>query len=536
MNISLIGYRGVGKTTLGKRISTHLGMKFIDSDLYIESNFGKIKEIFQEKGEKEFRKIEKKVLKDILDSSDNSVVSHGGGIILDKKNIFRIKSCSKVFFLNLTTETILERIKNDTENNRPTLTEMPLEEEVLFTLKKRIPFYRQCADAIVDLYDSSVDSNVQILLKAHSDLEDVFKLRTIRYNSKQLNSYNILIQRGLFHSIANDLDIGNRYLIITDSTVCKLYAEDLKHSFIKNGKECSVISFPAGEKNKNLSTFSSLHEKIGMSLDRKSCIIALGGGVTGDIAGFVSSTYMRGIPFVQIPTSLLAMVDSSIGGKLGVNSQRGKNSIGLFNNPSKVFIDPLLLSTLPEIYLRDGLAEAIKHALISDETYFAYIVENKDKFFSLNSTALIKLIHDSIKIKTSIVEKDEKESGYRQILNFGHTIGHALQETNEYGNISHGYAITIGSVVASFISLSRGLIDKSVFKTIKETYTQLGLPSSLQELKLKVDPEKVYSFIKYDKKNVSDRTNFILLKGIGQAIIKDDVTYQEVMEGLNHVS
>ncbi|MFX1536668.1 MAG: 3-dehydroquinate synthase family protein, partial [Promethearchaeota archaeon] len=203
--------------------------------------------------------------------------------------------------------------------------------------------------------------------------------RSICFRSKSLSSYNIIIQRGVFQHISKNLNIGNRYLIITDSNLRELYADDLKRSLEKEGKECSVISFPAGEENKTLKTFSDLHEKINLSLDRKSCIIALGGGVCGDMAGFVASTYMRGIPFVQIPTSLIAMVDSSIGGKLGINTSKGKNCVGVFNNPRKVYIDPLMLKTLPEIELKNGLAEVLKHAIIKNQAYFKFIVNNVDQ-------------------------------------------------------------------------------------------------------------------------------------------------------------
>ncbi|MHA1975867.1 MAG: 3-dehydroquinate synthase [Candidatus Hodarchaeales archaeon] len=536
VNISLIGYRGVGKSTLGKKMSKHLRMNFIDTDTYIESTVGNISEFFKIRGEMEFRKIESTALKEIFEKNDDTVISHGGGIILDRKNIFLIKSFSKVLFLNLDKETIIKRILNDTNIDRPPLTEMPLEDEIAVTIKERMPLYSQCADKIVDLDDSTEERNLQALIRAYSGLRDVFEIKTIQCNSKQLTPYEILIQRGMHHQIAKNLNNGNKYLIITDSMVRKLYGEHLKQSLKEEGKKCSIISFPTGEKNKNLDTFASIHKEIDLSLDRKSCIIALGGGVTGDMAGFVASTYMRGIPFIQVPTSLLAMVDSSIGGKLGVNTNKGKNCIGVFNNPSRVLIDPLFLSTLPKTFLKDGLAEAIKHALISSEVYLDFIVKNKDRIFSLDSEVLTRLIYESIRIKTSIVEEDEKERNSRYILNFGHTIGHALEAIGEYRNISHGNAVAVGSVVASYISLSRKLIDKPTFDSIKNSFSLIGLPLSLQKVKIKIDPEEVYTYLKHDKKTISGRIKFVLLKGIGKPLIKDDISYQEVVEALNHVS
>ncbi|MFX1252309.1 MAG: 3-dehydroquinate synthase [Promethearchaeota archaeon] len=358
----------------------------------------------------------------------------------------------------------------------------------------------------------------------------------IDFKSKSLSSYSITIQRGIFQHISKILNIGNQYLIITDSNLKELYGDVLKRSLEKEGKKCSVISFPAGEENKSLKTFSDLHEKINLSLDRKSCIIALGGGVCGDMAGFVASTYMRGVQFVQIPTSLIAMVDSSIGGKLGVNTSKGKNCVGVFNNPQKVYIDPLLLRTLPEIEIKNGLAEVLKHAIIKNQAYFKFIVRNADQIRSLDAEVITRLLYDSIKIKLSFVRKDEKDADKRQILNFGHTIGHALEEVLGYGNISHGFAISIGMVAASNISLSRGLIGLDKFSSIRSALSLFGLPVSLKELNLRVGLEKIYRCIKYDKKTISGKTHFILLKGIGKPVISNDITYPEIMEAIRYVS
>lgn len=536
MNISLIGYRGVGKTSLGKKLSTSLGMNFVDVDSCIESKIGNIKDFFSQKGEDEFRKIEASVLKEILKKNSNSVISHGGGVILDNKNIFQIKLHSKVVFLNLDNETILKRINNDTLNERPALTNMPLTEEVASTLKHRLPLYNKCADAVVNLQDSTSEENLSKLLQITTHLKAGHKRKVIDFDSIKLESYKILIQRGIFTAIAKDLDVGNKYLIIADDNISNLYAHDLKQLFENESKECSIINFPAGEKHKSLNTFNLIHEQIDLSLDRQSCIIALGGGVTGDLAGFIASTYMRGISYVQVPTSLLSMVDSSIGGKLGVNTKRGKNSVGVFNNPSRVYIDPLLLVTLPNTYLKDGLVEAIKHGLISNRNYFNFIKDNKENILSMNTDTLTNLIYESIKIKSDIVKKDEKENDIRRVLNFGHTIGHTLEEVCGYGKVSHGYGVAIGSIAASFISLSRGLIDKKIFQDIEEIYSLFNIPTSLQDIQLHVEPQKILDFLIHDKKNVSGKITFVLLKDIGKPLIVDNISKQEVIEAINHVS
>ena len=382
----------------------------------------------------------------------------------------------------------------------------------------------------------NMNSLKDINMEMDKETPFVERPRSICFRSKILSSYSITIQRGIFQHISKNLNIGNRYLIITDSNLRELYADVLKRSLEKEGKKCSVISFLAGEENKTLKTFSDLHEKINLSLDRKSCIIALGGGVCGDMAGFVASTYMRGIPFVQIPTSLIAMVDSSIGGKLGVNTSKGKNCVGVFNNPQKVYIDPLMLRTLPEIELKNGLAEVLKHAIIKNQVYFKFIVKNADQIRSLDSEVLTKLLYDSIIIKMSFVRKDEKEADKRRILNFGHTIGHALEEVLGYGNISHGFAVSIGMVAASNISLSRGMIDEETFRSIRSALALFGLPVSLKELNLRVEPEKIYRYIKHDKKAISGKSHFILIKGIGKPVISNDITYLEITEAMEYAS
>ncbi|MCK5343735.1 MAG: 3-dehydroquinate synthase, partial [Candidatus Heimdallarchaeota archaeon] len=232
----------------------------------------------------------------------------------------------------------------------------------------------------------------------------------ISCRSSNTSSYEIEIGDHLFSEIVDKLDSNRKYLIVTDSNLENTLGKQLKQMCSEKNILCWLISFPAGEEHKNLSTFSMLHEQIALKLDRKSCILAVGGGITGDLAGFVASTYMRGIKFIQIPTSLLAMVDSSIGGKLGVNTTIGKNCVGVFNNPLHVFIDPLLLKTLPPKYFIDGMAEVIKHSLLSDINYFEYLEQNVEKIQTLDSHAITRIISDSVEYKVKIVQEDEQES------------------------------------------------------------------------------------------------------------------------------
>lgn len=348
------------------------------------------------------------------------------------------------------------------------------------------------------------------------------------------SSYEIEIGNNLFIKIVDKLDSHRTYLIITDSNLENTLGKQLQQMCLDNNIQCDMISFSAGEEHKNLSTFSMLHEQIALKLDRNSCLLALGGGVTGDLAGFIASTYMRGIDFIQIPTSLLAMVDSSIGGKLGVNTSIGKNCVGVFNNPQQVFIDPLLLTTLPTKYFIDGMAEVIKHSLISGLGYFEFLEQNAEKVQTLDSHTISKVIYDSVEFKVNIVQKDEKEAGIRKILNFGHTIGHALEEVVGYDKLSHGFAVSIGMNAACYISNKRGYLSDKQFQRIQSLLMLYKLPLTLTDLKLTGDAEHIFNFLGNDKKNRDGKIIFILLSKIGSATICDDLTPTEIKEAIHY--
>ena len=331
------------------------------------------------------------------------------------------------------------------------------------------------------------------------------------------NSYEIVIDRKLLDKISLDLKkkpIGNRYLIITDSNVKKLFGNKLLALMKKSNLQVDLISFKAGEQSKTLKTFEELIEKTQkLGLDRKSAIIALGGGVVGDIAGFVAASYMRGINYVQVPTSLLAMIDSSIGGKVAVDKPKGKNMIGAFHQPKKVYIDVSLLKNLPKKELINGLAEIIKHALIKDKTLFKYIKRNLNKILNKNETTLIELIKRNCEIKARIVEQDEKESGPRKLVNYGHTIGHALETLTNYKKYSHGEAIAIGMAVEALIANKIGMLPKKELTEQNTLLKKTGLSITVP----KIDTNKIIQTLKKDKKVAGGKIEFVLLEKIGKA-------------------
>ena len=302
------------------------------------------------------------------------------------------------------------------------------------------------------------------------------------------------------------------FAIITDSKVKKLYGGKLLWNLRKAGLNAEILSFPHGEKSKNLQTIERLaNEMSKKGFDRDSVIIALGGGVVGDMAGLLASTYMRGIPYIQVPTTLLSMIDSSIGGKTGVNLAAGKNLFGTFQQPLHTFIDPIYLKSLPTKQMRNGLAEAIKHGVIKSKPLFNFIDNNIEKILKLDKKTLEKLIKDATKIKIAIVKQDEKEKNIRQILNYGHTFGHALEKQSDY-TLLHGFAISIGMVLANRKAVELKLLDPKDADKIKLLLKKAGLPVYTMHKPTTKDLSK-------DKKKHENYINLILPTKIGEVKI-----------------
>ena len=343
------------------------------------------------------------------------------------------------------------------------------------------------------------------------------------------NSYDILIGEELFDDLANDLKqkpIGNSYAIITDSNVGKSYGKRLLKNLQNKNIHSHLITFPAGEKSKARKTKEKIEdEMLSHVLGRATCIVALGGGVVGDIAGFVAATYMRGIPYIQVPTTLLAMVDSSIGGKVAVDTLHAKNVIGAFYQPKKIVIDLNFLETLPKSELANGMAEVIKHALIKDKDLFHFIEKNIDKIINLDLEILKKTIKRSCEIKAKIIMGDEKEKGIRKILNYGHTIGHAIEAALNY-KISHGNAIAIGMSYAAKLSAKKGFLHEGSVIRQNNLLEHIELPHRLSHHKLK--PRKILENIQYDKKMMDGKINFVLLNSIGDAFVSDEITLDDI--------
>lgn len=353
-------------------------------------------------------------------------------------------------------------------------------------------------------------------------------------------SYDIVIGCGNLPELgglARQENWGREVFIITDSLVNDLYGDMVRKGF---KSKPVTIEVPRGERFKNLRVAEKLYNDLArLGAHRDSLIVALGGGVIGDLAGFVASTYMRGINYLQVPTTLLAQVDASIGGKTGVNHPKCKNLIGAFYQPKVVFIDVNTIATLPARELRTGLAEVVKYGVIEDADFFKFLEANahhlNTKAFEEEGTkrAALRLwqtiVTESAKIKALVVEKDEREAKFRMVLNFGHTVGHALESLTRYRSYNHGEAVAIGMVAASRVALRLKLVDEEAVGRLSALLEKLGLPTEIAGLPAK----NIIGALAIDKKVIGGRVNFVLPEKLGKVVIKDDVSLTLVKSVLN---
>jgi len=348
------------------------------------------------------------------------------------------------------------------------------------------------------------------------------------------NSYEIRVGSGMMERIGlwlREKDFSGKAVIITDSNVGPLYASVLERSLANASFKVTVLEVPAGEEQKSLETAGSLYNKLAAAYtERTSLVLALGGGVVGDLAGFVAATYMRGVPLIQVPTTLLAMVDSSVGGKTAVDHGQLKNIIGAFYQPKFVIADIDTLKTLPREELSNGMAEVIKLAAIRDRGFFEFLEKNMEQAMALHAGTLEEIVVKNAAYKAEIVGKDEKESGQRIILNYGHTIGHAIEAVSNF-KIKHGQAVAMGMIEENKIAGRLGMLRESDAERIEEVIKIAGLPTKIPNLSTE-DKEKVLEAVKHDKKVLNDRVRFILLKAIGNAVISDRVEPELIGEVL----
>ena len=369
--------------------------------------------------------------------------------------------------------------------------------------------------------------------RQHHPKEEIMSQRlTINMNNKPI--YDIVYEQD-FSRLAKELaplEIQDKKIcIITDSRVKGFYADEVRDELKDNCKGIFVYDFPDGEQSKNLDTVKNIYTYlIQNKFDRKDLLLALGGGVVGDTTGFVAATYLRGVDFVQIPTTLLAQVDSSIGGKTGVDFDQYKNMVGAFYMPKLVYMNVSTLKTLDDRQYYSGMGEVLKHGLIKSASFYEWILDNLYEIHDRNLDTLEDMVYKSCTCKKIVVEKDPTEKGERAILNFGHTIGHAIEKAKNF-ELMHGECVALGCIAAAYISWKRELLSKDEFYEIRDMFVPFNLPITIED----IDPEEIYNLTTSDKKMEGDKIKFILLKKVGKAMIDTTVTKEEMIAGINEI-
>jgi shikimate kinase/3-dehydroquinate synthase len=534
-NIFLVGLMGSGKTTIGRQLAKRLGKRFVDSDHEIEARTGaSIPLIFDIEGEASFRRREADVIRD-LSSQRGIVLATGGGAVLDAGTRARLAERGTVIYLRAHVNSILQRVAHD--KNRPLLRTADPRRTLELLTAQREPLYREVAHLVIDTGRPNVQSMVQTILEQLAALARKSAIASMNSPASlhgtaerpdaspfTLNvdlgerSYPIAIGPGLLDDAALVVRYvnGRQVAIVTNTTVAPLYLEKIAAPLRAAGRDVLEIILPDGEQYKNWESLMLVFDAmLAHKCDRQTTVVALGGGVIGDMAGFAAASYMRGVPFVQVPTTLLAQVDSSVGGKTGLNHPLGKNMIGAFYQPRAVLADTATLATLPARELAAGLAEVIKHGAILDAAFFDWLEQNMAKLVARDPAALAHAIARSCEIKADVVRRDEREGGLRAVLNFGHTFGHAIEAGLGYGNWLHGEAVGCGMVMAADLSQRLGQVDAATAARVKALVAAAGLPVAAPDL----GTARWLELMKVDKKNEDGAIRFILLKPLGSPSI-----------------
>ena len=523
---------GAGKTTIGRILARKLGKRFIDSDHEIEARTGAtIPWIFEIEGEESFRRREAEVIRD-LTAQDGIVLATGGGAVLNAQSREYLKTRGRVVYLRANVASIMLRTSHD--KNRPLLQTADPRKKLEELTAQREPLYRSIADLVIDTGRPNVQSMVQTILAQLAALDNSGAGAARRPDTSTsmteqsrifLNvdlgerSYPITIGAALLADPAlleQHIPLG-KVAIVTNTTVAPLYLEQVAGPLRAAGRDVLTVVLPDGEEHKNWTSLMQVFDALlAYKCDRKTTLVALGGGVIGDLTGFAAASYMRGVPFVQIPTTLLSQVDSSVGGKTGLNHPLGKNMIGAFYQPRAVLADTATLATLPLRELSAGLAEVIKYGAVIDAEFFGWIEHNIGKLMARDAQALAHAISRSCEIKADVVRQDEREGGLRAILNFGHTFGHAIEAGMGYGVWLHGEAVGCGMVMAADLSHRAGLVDAATVARIRALVEAAGLPIVAPDLGV----ARWLELMEVDKKNEGGAIKFILMKPLGSPSIQ----------------
>jgi shikimate kinase/3-dehydroquinate synthase len=527
-SIALVGLMGAGKTSIGRRLAARLGLPFRDADSEIEAAAGlSIAEIFERYGEREFRAGERRVITRLL-GAEPIVLATGGGAYMDPETRATIRREAVSIWLRCSLPVLLHRVAG--RSHRPLLNEGDPEEILRRLMVMRHPVYAE-ADIIVNCGDESPEATTTRVLDALRAWQPPQRLTV----SLATSSYDVVVGEGLLAragALLAPVLPQKRAFVVTDEQVARLHLPALLAGLEETGFTATPITVPAGETAKRLDVFERVTDRmLKEGVERRTAVIALGGGVVGDLAGFVAAATLRGLPFVQVPTTLLAQVDSSVGGKTGINTRHGKNLIGAFHQPKMVIADTSTLATLPPRELRAGYAEIVKAGLIGDAGFFAWCEANGAAVVGGGRAAQAEAILRACAFKAKVVgedEREEKPSDGRALLNLGHTFGHALEAELGFGTLLHGEAVAVGLGLAFRLSARLGLCEAAEAARVVAHLESVGLPAELRVLNHRLSAERLIGHMRRDKKTRDGQLTFVLARGIGQAFTRNDVPAETV--------
>jgi shikimate kinase/3-dehydroquinate synthase len=510
-NIVLVGSMGSGKSSVGRRLAQRLGMAFVDTDALVERAARlPVAQIFHRYGEPRFRALERRVIGRVA-GGRRQVIATGGGAVLDARNRARLHLAGLTIWLKAKPDVAAERVNGATD--RPLLAADRRADRLARLLTQREPYYREALIHIdtSDQTEEDVASAIVARLQPTSSVVPV---------NAGASKYDVHIGWGTLDRLGERLSANARacaVAVITNPRVGKIYAERVAASLNQAGFRPAVVSIPDGERYKTLKTASRIYDELlRRRFERGDILVALGGGVIGDLTGFVAATYLRGVRYVQVPTTVVAQVDSSIGGKTGVDHPRGKNLIGAFHHPILVYADVATLRTLPRRELVAGLAEVVKYGVIADPGFFSYLEEQAEAVLGGVPDVLVDVVRRSVAVKADVVRQDERETGLRRVLNYGHTAGHVVETLTGYSSIRHGEAVAIGMDFAARLAAHLSFCDQEVVRRQRTLLERLGLPTGLP----KITAARAMRTMRLDKKVREGQVHFVLPRKIGRVSVE----------------
>jgi shikimate kinase/3-dehydroquinate synthase len=516
----LTGFMATGKSTLGQQLAQRTGRRFVDLDRSIEAQAGKsVAQIFSDQGEAHFRELERQALQDVLQASDGPVVALGGGTLLSRAARLQALEQAVVVALHANAEVLAERIAQ-AGATRP-LAAASKREQLEILLAQREAGY---AEAHAHLHTDTTP-----LAELVVQTQSIWQREPIAV-AAGLGSYAVDVSNKTSSVWLPQVLHGvSKALLLSDETVAGLYGAEARAQISEGGRSCTSITIKPGEEHKNPQTlFEIWQQALDAGADRKTVVVGLGGGVVTDIAGFVAATWMRGVPWLGMPTTLLAMVDASVGGKTAVDLGAAKNAVGAFWQPKAVLCDIARLASEPERGYRGALAEVVKTALIGDPALFELLETQAPALLARQPEIVLEIVRRCVSVKASVVSRDERETGLRAALNLGHTLGHALEAHGGYGRLTHGEAVSLGLVAALRIGERLQVTPSELVARTLAVLERLGLPTDPQAHGL----AQAAKLVGYDKKRAGAEVRFVLVSALGSVQFKslavsDVQTYAE---------